>query len=42
MTIHDGIACILYIILVCSMVLIATLLPLFCLQNLPAMMSKEC
>jgi len=42
MAMHDGIARILRIILMHSMVLIATLLPLFCLQNLPAMMSKEC
>ena len=42
MAIHDGIARILHIILMHSMVLIATLLPLFCLQNLPAMIPKEC
>ena len=42
MTIHDGIARILHIILIHSMMLIAALLPLFCLQNLPAMMPKEC
>ena len=42
MAIHDGIARILHIILMHSMVLIATLLPLFYLQNLPAMIPKEC
>ena len=42
MAMHDGIAHILHIILIYSMVLIAALLPLFCLQNLPAMMPKEC
>ena len=41
MAMHDGIARILHIILIHSMMLIAALLPLFCLQNLPAMIPKE-
>ena len=41
MAMHDGIAHILHIILIYSMVLIAALLPLFYLQNLPTRMPNR-